>query len=401
MDTKNIAVKFVSLAVFAAAALCASCAGQSPEAAAANAPAPAHNFAGFKRGMGIGGWLTNYKRFNVLPEKWRTPLTVGDFEHFNTYITEADIKYIASLGLDHVRVGFDQIVVEKSRGVYREEIFALLDNFVKWCHKYDLQIVFNMHKAVGNYADIKEDVGLLDSRELQDRFIDVWLAFEDRYADDNTIVFELLNEVRNVDPQKWNDLADRAVKAIRAKNKTRRIIIGSVSWNSPDRLKDLRLYDDPNIGYTFHMYAPNEFTHQRGVLQAPHLFYNRAIEYPSSMDKLIEFRKCIGAGWNDYKKYSRFDIQFLRDKLAGAFAFAKKHPDKFLWNGEFGTIRHADITSRENYTADIVKLMREHRIPYCFWNYLSTPNDGNRFSLVDDDTRKVLSPRLESIIRGR
>ena len=28
------------------------------------------------------------------------------------------------------------------------------------------------------------------------------------------------------------------------------------------------------------------------------------------------------------------------------------------------------------------------------WNYLSTPNDGNRFSLVDDDTRKILSPEL-------
>ena len=23
----------------------------------------------FQRGMGIGGWLTNYKRFNVLPQK--------------------------------------------------------------------------------------------------------------------------------------------------------------------------------------------------------------------------------------------------------------------------------------------------------------------------------------------
>ncbi len=33
-------------------------------------------------------------------------------------------------------------------------------------------------------------------------------------------------------------------------------------------------------------------------------------------------------------------------------------------------------------------------IPWCAWNYLSTPNDGNRFSLVDDDARKILSPEL-------
>ena len=54
-------------------------------------------FTGFEHGMGIGGWLTNYKRFNVLPQDWRLRLTIGDFEHFRTYITEKDVEYIASL----------------------------------------------------------------------------------------------------------------------------------------------------------------------------------------------------------------------------------------------------------------------------------------------------------------
>jgi len=43
---------------------------------------------------------------------------------------------------------------------------------------------------------------------------------------------------------------------------------------------------------------------------------------------------------------------------------------------------------------DVTSLLREHGIPWCVWNYLSTPNDGNRFSLVDDDTRRILSPAL-------
>ena len=45
-------------------------------------------FIGFEHGMGIGGWLTNYKRFNVLPEERRNHITIGDLEHFATYITE-------------------------------------------------------------------------------------------------------------------------------------------------------------------------------------------------------------------------------------------------------------------------------------------------------------------------
>jgi aryl-phospho-beta-D-glucosidase BglC (GH1 family) len=68
---------------------------------------------GFQRGMGIGGWLTNYKRFNVLPADRRMQITVGDMEHFESYITEADVAYIASLGMDHIRLGFDQIVLEE------------------------------------------------------------------------------------------------------------------------------------------------------------------------------------------------------------------------------------------------------------------------------------------------
>ena len=89
----------------------------------------------FQRGMGMGGWLTNYKRFNVLSPERRMQITVGDMEHFESYITESDVKYIASLGMDHIRVGFDQIVLEESPYVYRENIIALLHEFIKWCRK--------------------------------------------------------------------------------------------------------------------------------------------------------------------------------------------------------------------------------------------------------------------------
>ena len=55
---------------------------------------------------------------------------------------------------------------------------------------------------------------------------------------------------------------------------------------------------------------------------------------------------------------------------------------------------------RENWMRDMITILKEWDIPYCLWNYLSTPNDGNRFSLVDDDTRKILSPRMLQIING-
>lgn len=357
---------------------------------------------GLKKGMGIGGWLTNYKRFNVLPDEWRLALTEGDYEHFDSFITRKDVEYIASLGFDHIRLGFDQIVVEESPFVYRERTMRKLDEFVRWCVEAGVRPVLNLHKAVGNYCDIPEKVLLLDDEILQNRFVALWEELERRYSGENLVAFELLNEVRNVDADKWNALCARTLAAIRRLNRDRLVIVGGTDWNSAHVLYKMKTYDDPNVIYTFHMYEPFEFTHQRGVLQAPTLYYNRALSYPcADVKRYRDYHRLVFKNDNTYKDFDVVDIEYLRKAMAGAKRFRDENPDKVLWLGEFGTIRHADLESRENYMRDVISICREWGIPYCVWNYLSTPNDGNRFSLVDDDTRKVLSPRLEKILTGR
>lgn len=358
------------------------------------------NWNGHEHGMGIGGWLTNYKRFNVLPEEMRLRFTQGDWEHFDSYITESDVRYIAQLGMDHIRLGFDQIVIEEAPGVLRARTMARIDAFLDWCDRYGLHAVLNLHKAVGNYCDIVSPVQLLDDAALQDRFVALWRALEARYADRPTVAFELMNEVRGGDAAPWNALADRTIRAIRATNPVRQIVVGSAGWNAAGQLDQLTVWDDPNVIYTFHLYDPFEFTHQRGVLQTPCCFYNREMPYPGDIAYYRDFHRTV-YGQEAYGAYARMDAQFLADRLAPAFRFAQAHPDKILWCGEFGTIRHCKLTYRENWMHDVIALLRAHGIPYCVWNYLSTPNDGNRFSLVDDDTRRILSPRLHEIIAGR
>ncbi len=94
----------------------------------------------YKKGMGIGGWLTNYKRFNVLPNDKRLELTIGDYEHFESYITEWDVQNIKNMGLDHIRLGFDQIVLETEPYVYNEKTFKLVEDFVELCQKHNLAL---------------------------------------------------------------------------------------------------------------------------------------------------------------------------------------------------------------------------------------------------------------------
>lgn len=354
----------------------------------------------FLCGMGIGGWLTNYKRFNILPRDKRLKITVGDMEHFESYITEKDIAYIASCGMDHIRLGFDQIVLEESPYIYRKKIIDILHNFVTWCKKYNLRPILNMHKAVGNYCDIAEECGLMQNEELQNRFISVWTMLENEFSNDNDVVFELLNEVVNSTADEWNFVAEKTVNAIRNINKNRLIVVGGIDYNNPPGLEQIKIFDDENIIYTFHCYAPHEFTHQQGVLSPCNLYYNRKMPYPTDdMERYHDFYRVNG--WDTpYKDIDRIDINFLRQYMQPAKNFIEKNPDKILWCGEFGTIRHCDIKYRENWMRDMITILKDWDIPYSVWNYLSTPNDGNRFSLADDDNRQILSDDLKKIICG-
>jgi len=357
-------------------------------------------FVGFEHGMGIGGWLTNYKRFNCIPENQRMDLTIGDFEHFSTYITENDIAYISSLGMDHIRLGFDQIVVENPNGSFRKEIIEKIKDFCDWCQKYGLNAVLNLHKAKGNYCDIMEEETLLESERLKDGFVRFWDNMEEELSSYQSVAFEILNEVKNVEPSAWNTLAKRTIDAIRKKNTDRIVIIGSTCWNSPNTLKDLEVYDDENVIYTFHTYDPFSFTHQRGVLQSGPMYYNRKMPYPCDIEPYRDYEKTVNGVAESYLGFERMDKAYVYSSLKGALDFAKMHPDKILWCGEFGTIRHANIEWRENWMRDVISFFKENEIPYCVWNYLSTPNDGNRFSLVDDDNRKILSENMAKIIKG-
>lgn len=357
-------------------------------------------FVGYQRGMGIGGWLTNYKRFHLLSEDKREILTIGDLEHFQSYITERDVAYIASLGFDHIRLGFDQVVVQNQNGEFIDKHFKLIENFVGWCEKYGLNAVLNLHKAIGNYCDVPSKTHMVDSSILSDRFVALWTEFERRFSDKTNVAFELMNEVNHVDSDKWNALIARTIEEIRKQNKDRIIIYSSTDGWCVEGMKNMRLFDDENVVYTFHFYDPFEFTHQRGVLQAPQIYYNRDMPYPCDVERYRDYQSFVGGVENSYAGYEEIGKKYIYDSLAPAAEFVRLHPDKILWCGEFGNIRHAKLEWRIAWFKDVISFLKEHEIPYSVWNYLSTPNDGNRFSLVDDDKREILSEELKNVLLG-
>lgn len=359
-------------------------------------------FDGYMHGIGIGGWLTNYRRFKFIPPELRTILSEGDIHHFDTYITRKDIDSIASWGVDHIRLAFDYLVLEAEEKpfVYKEEGFKHLDNCLCWCKQNGLNLLFDLHKAAGAFCDNADENTLADDPQLQERFVCLWRAIAEHYrGEGEDLAFELLNEVVFQDSNRWNGLVKRAIHAIREVDPQRQIVVGTNHFNAVCALKDLALYDDENIIYTFHCYEPFEFTHQRAVIAPVVASFNRYMQYPSDLKPYYDFKKFAHQGTEAYDGLERLDRKYLERVLQPAVDFQQQHGDKALYCGEFGVIRHADIKSRENYYRDLIAILDEHRIGHSAWNYLSTPYDANRFSIVDDWDRKPLSEELIRIIR--
>jgi len=356
----------------------------------------------FEHGIGLGGWLTNYKKIVDLPEQWKYVLTKGDFEHFDRYISEKDVKNIASLGMDHIRMCFDQFVMEDEPFHYREAMFRKLDDFIFWCEKYKVGVVLNLHRAYGNaHDDAHPAVHLVDDPALQERFIALWLECEKRWHGKPELVFEPMNEPVDIDPGKWNDLMTRFIAAIRKLNPTRRVVIGCTCWSLPHTLPKLKVFDDEYVIYTFHFYAPHIFTHQRVQSMPAQRFYDRHVPYPGGLDEYYrDFERVVSGSQNAFPGLKEMDIEFLRQEMQPAFDFRKAHPDKVLWLGEFGSTALADQKSRDAWMHDVILLAKEHGISFCSWDYISSQNIIG-FQLCDPKTRKILSPELAKIILGK
>ena len=173
----------------------------------------------YLKGVGLGNWLLPegymWKLGSYADRPRRIEALVYDligeekgkefWENYRKYyITEADIKRISELGFNSVRPALNArwlLDEDREELVYNEETFKLLDNLVKWCKKYDVYVILDMHGAPGsqtgeNIDDSKDNTcGLFIDKKNQDRLEALWLKIVDRYKDEPTVAaYDLLNE---------------------------------------------------------------------------------------------------------------------------------------------------------------------------------------------------------------
>jgi len=334
-------------------------------------------FEGYKKGVDLGGWLSQCGKENY------------NDEHYRNYITEIDIKRIASWGADHVRLPVDYNVIQNEDGSFIESGFEYIDRCIEQCREHGLKMVLDLHKAAGYVFDDKSYCQFFYEEKLQDIFVELWKELAKRYAKYSDIVaFELLNEI--TDPKtadKWNEIAARTIKAIRFINKDVKIIIGGIFNSSIYGLTLLDKPADENIVFTFHCYSPMLFTHQ-AAYWVENMPADYKTVYPRTYGEYLdESHEIFGKDYDGEftgEKDALLDSGFFERLFSTAIKISEKY-DVPLYCGEYGVIDLADTESTVRWFKDINAAFEKYNIPRAVWTYKSM-----NFGLADEHYAAVL-----------
>ena len=138
-----------------------------------------------------------------------------------SYITEADIAFVAETGANTVRLPFHYKLFtgEDYMGSNDpEEGFRRFDDLIGWCRKHGLKVILDMHSCPGGQAGTNHDDSygypwLFRSEAIQRQYCDIWRRIAARYADEPVVLaYDLMNE-----PILWDHSDRDGLKAKLAK----------------------------------------------------------------------------------------------------------------------------------------------------------------------------------------
>ncbi|HJZ59323.1 MAG TPA: glycoside hydrolase family 5 protein [Gemmataceae bacterium] len=278
---------------------------------------------------------------------------------------EADFfKLIKTAGFQTVRVPVKWSAHAATTAPFAIEakFFERIDWVLDQAAANGLNVVLNVH----HYDEMDKD----PDAHLP-RLVALWEQIARRYKDrPASVVFELDNEPHDklVD-QKWNDAIPPVLKAVRATNPTRPVVVGPPFWNGIWALPKLKLPDDPHLIVTVHYYEPFKFTHQ-GASWAP-----------------PDVRSLSGLKWEG----TEAELKELRAKFDQAAAWGKTN-NRPIFLGEFGAYEKADMDSRARWTAAVVREAEARGFSWAYWEF------GAGFGAYDRQAKAWRDPLLKALV---
>lgn len=265
------------------------------------------------------------------------------------YITHDDIKYLKSIGCNHIRLPFHYKLF--TNDLYmgkRNSGFKYFDRIIEWCREEKMYILFDMHCAPGGQTgdNIDDSYGypyLFKSKSSQDLMTEIWVKIAQKYKNEPIVIgYDLVNEpiahyfedeLENLNPKLFL-LYKRIIKEIRVVDKVHTIFLNGSVWSTNfDVFKEII---DDNIVYEFHKY------------------------------------------WFDVNQNA---IQEYLD-------FREKH-DVPIYIGETGE-------NTDQWINDFRVLLDEHSVGWCFWPYKKMNNTRGIMNFDEPEDYKLISEYAQS-----
>ena len=257
-----------------------------------------------------------------------------------------------------------------------------LDHFDKvilpLAQKYGIMVVLDLHVPPGG-RDAGMESNMFYDERFADHFVELWRGIAKRFKGRKGIYgYDLSNEPCQQRPTTvgcdWWSLQRRAAEAIRAEDPDTPILVESNQWDSPGSFRYLSPLTLTNVVYEVHLYAPDDFTHQRVLGTRPW-----TVAWPNAEK-----------GWD--REYLRKVLQPVRD-------FQLKHGAR-IYVGEFSSVCWAPGAG--DYLRDCISIFEEHGWDWTYhafreWAGWSVEHEGE-----DDASLRPSAdnPRKRALLEG-
>ena len=265
---------------------------------------------------------------------------------------------------------------------YDRWLESRLDHFdtvvLPLAQKYGIMVVLDLHVPPGG-RDAGMEANMFYDEGIAAHFVELWRRIAMRFKGRGGIYgYDLINEPcqRRETPAgcDWWNLQRRAAEAIRSEDPDTPILVESNQWDSPEAYRYMSPLTLTNILYEVHMYAPDDFTHQRVL--GTRLW---TVSYP-----------------NDEKGWNRV---YLAEMLKPVRDFQLKHGAR-IYVGEFSAICWAP--GAENFLRDCIDLFEKYGWDWTYhafreWAGWSVEHEG------EDDASLRHSednPRKRALLNG-